>query len=88
MRDWTDLNCEIADCWKVFWNVDPAPLMVPLSEELLVDGDDEHADRAVTTARIVTPPAPIVTRFLPPACMVGISFSDFSAAITPVNEQP
>ena len=28
----TDLNAEIADCWKLVWNVEPAALMVPLAE--------------------------------------------------------
>jgi hypothetical protein len=28
----TDLNAEIADCWKLVWNVEPAALMVPLTE--------------------------------------------------------
>jgi hypothetical protein len=30
-----DLNAEIADCWKLVWNVEPAALMVPLA--VLVD---------------------------------------------------
>src|ERR1700733_3564146 len=25
-------NAEIADCWKLVWNVEPAALMVPLTE--------------------------------------------------------
>jgi hypothetical protein len=28
----TDLNAEIAPCWKLVWNVEPAALMVPLTE--------------------------------------------------------
>src|SRR5579863_9976845 len=46
-----DLNAEIADCWKLVWNVEPAALMVPLTllaldeaaavEELPLDAEDE-----------------------------------------------
>jgi hypothetical protein len=27
----TALNAEMADCWKLVWNVEPAALMVPLA---------------------------------------------------------
>jgi hypothetical protein len=63
----------------VFWNVDPAPLIVPLTAgELVLDGlgDDEHAESATSAARIATPPAPIVIRLLPRDCIVDISLSD------------
>jgi hypothetical protein len=88
MCGWTDLNCEIAACWKVAWNVDPAPSMVPLSVGPLLDGVDEHAERATPTARIATPPTPIVIRFLPRGCMLAISLFRLSAAFAPVNDQP
>ena len=32
----TDLKAEIAPCWKLVWNVDPAPEIVPLADEVLV----------------------------------------------------
>jgi hypothetical protein len=32
----TDLNAAIAPCWKLVWNVDPAPLILPLADEALV----------------------------------------------------
>jgi hypothetical protein len=32
----TDLKAEIAPCWKLVWNVEPAPLIVPLAVEALV----------------------------------------------------
>jgi hypothetical protein len=31
----TDLNAEIAPCWRLVWNVEPAALMVPLAEDAL-----------------------------------------------------
>src|ERR1700678_3950268 len=33
----TDALPEIAGCWKLVWNVDPAPEIVPLAEEALAD---------------------------------------------------
>jgi hypothetical protein len=30
-----DLKAEMAPCWKFVWNVEPAPLIVPLAEEAL-----------------------------------------------------
>jgi hypothetical protein len=41
MPGWTDLNAEMAACWKVVWNVEPLALSVPLSAALLLDEDDE-----------------------------------------------
>jgi hypothetical protein len=60
----TDLKAEMAPCWKLVWNVDPAPAIVPLTEEVLavavelavaaaddeLDDEDEHAARAMTAA--------------------------------------
>ena len=37
MPESTDLKLEIACCWKLVWNVDPAPEIVPLAVEVLVD---------------------------------------------------
>src|SRR5215472_13123445 len=81
----TDLNCEIAPCWKFVWNVDPAALIVPLTElvddelpELLpepVEGVDEELDEldeehAATDRAIATTAPPIaVTCFLPRGCI-------------------
>lgn len=46
--DCTDLNPEIAACWKFVWNVEPAALMVPLTaaalDEVLAAGADAAAD--------------------------------------------
>ena len=30
------MNAAIAPCWKLVWNVDPAPLILPLADEALV----------------------------------------------------
>jgi hypothetical protein len=30
-----DLKAEMAPCWKFVWNVEPAPLIVPLADEAL-----------------------------------------------------
>ena len=30
------MKAEIAPCWKLVWNVDPAPEIVPLADEVLV----------------------------------------------------
>src|ERR1700722_5091751 len=38
MPESTDLKAEIAPCWKLVWNVEPAPLIVPLAGEALADG--------------------------------------------------
>src|SRR6202040_2908072 len=35
MPESTDLKAEMADCWKTVWNVEPLPLSVPLTLELL-----------------------------------------------------
>ena len=33
------MKAEIAPCWKLVWNVDPAPEIVPVTEEVLVVAD-------------------------------------------------
>src|ERR1700689_4280483 len=58
MPESTDLKAEIAPCWKLVWNVEPAPLIVPLAglapaeagAELEDDDEDEHAARAMAAA--------------------------------------
>ena len=46
----TDLNPEIAACWKFVWNVEPAALMVPLAaaalDEVPAAGVDAPAEVA------------------------------------------
>jgi hypothetical protein len=37
MPGWTDLKDGMDACWKVLWNVDPLPLIVPESFELLLE---------------------------------------------------
>jgi len=78
----TDLNAEIAVCWKLVWKVEPAALMVPLAvlvldEALLVaelpldadeELDEEQAARPRAVATAATPT--VVTRCLRP---IGIS---------------
>ena len=39
MPESTDLKAEIAPCWKLVWNVDPAPEIVPLAEEVLAGAE-------------------------------------------------
>ena len=36
MPESTFLKAAMAPCWKLVWNVDPAPLIVPLAVEALV----------------------------------------------------
>ena len=36
MPESTDLKAAMAPCWKLVWNVDPAPEIVPVTEEVLV----------------------------------------------------
>src|ERR1700728_4532226 len=40
MPESTDLKAEIAPCWKLVWNVDPAPEIVPLTDEVLAVADE------------------------------------------------
>ena len=44
--DCTDLNPEIAACWKFVWNVEPAALMVPLTAAELDAAEDAAPDAA------------------------------------------
>jgi hypothetical protein len=37
MLGFDDLKAEIAPCWKLVWNVEPAPLIVPLAVAALAD---------------------------------------------------
>src|SRR5580704_16200380 len=85
----TALNAEMADCWKLVWNVEPAALMVPLAELLDEDPaagvvlvplepdeelDEEHAARAsATTAK----PA-VVSCLLRRRCISGYSLQVLS----------
>jgi hypothetical protein len=81
----TDLNAEIAVCWKLVWNVEPAALMVPLAvlvlDEALLDAellvpvaaveelDEEHAARPRAAATAATPT--VATRCLRPTGISG-----------------
>jgi hypothetical protein len=81
----TDLNAEIAVCWKLVWNVEPAALMVPLTvlvlDEALLDAellvpvaaveelDEEHAARPRAVATAATPT--VATRCLRPTGISG-----------------
>ena len=53
----TDLKPEMACCWKLVWNVDPAPEMVPLAEEVLAGelaaGELAAADELVAGADVL-----------------------------------
>jgi hypothetical protein len=85
----TDLNSEIADCWKLVWNVEPAALMVPLAllaEELLEDeppdelllpeeADDEPDEEQAARAIVVAMAATpkVATCLLRPCCISGYS---------------
>ena len=55
--DCTDLNPEIAACWKFVWNVEPAALMVPLTaaalDEVPAAGLDAAEDAGVDAAGAV-----------------------------------
>jgi hypothetical protein len=37
------LKAEMAPCWKFVWNVEPAPLIVPLADEALAGAPEEAA---------------------------------------------
>ena len=82
----TDLNPEIAACWKFVWNVEPAALMVPVTAaeldaaedaaedaagaDVLDDELDEHA--AIASTAMAAPPAATAC-LLPRSCMWGFS---------------
>jgi hypothetical protein len=82
------LNSEIADCWKLVWNVEPAALMVPLAvlelalDEALVVAEpvplvevealEEHAARPRAVATTATPA--VVTRCLRPSGISGTPY--------------
>src|ERR1700727_2047927 len=82
----TDLNAEIASCWKLVWNVEPAALMVPLTvlvlAEALLDAvlpdevdeelEEEHAARPRAVATAATPT--VVTRCLRPNGISGTPY--------------
>ena len=66
MPEFAAVNSEIAACWKLVWNVEPAPLIVPLAAAALalagelavadepvdvVELDDEHAASVVDATR-------------------------------------
>src|ERR1017187_263827 len=77
----TDLNAEIADCWKFVWKVEPAALMVPLAvlvlDEALLDAelplaaeDELDEEQAARDSAVATTTAPIVvTCCLRPSCI-------------------
>ena len=46
MPELTDLKAAIAPSWKVFWNDEPAALIVPLPDAAALDaaGDDDPVD--------------------------------------------
>ena len=83
MPEATDLNSTRADCWKLVWKVDPAPLRVPLpataddepdaagaDPEAATDELDELDDEhaARASAAITAPPAATAC-LLPRSCM-------------------
>jgi hypothetical protein len=81
------LNAWIAACWKFVWNVDPAALIVPLTEaedddEVLpaagvveVDDDEDELDEehAASSAIAMTAPPAVTACFLPRSCITSIS---------------
>jgi hypothetical protein len=72
-----DLKAEIAVCWKLVWNVEPAALMVPLAVlvEALLDEDapllvvapvdallvDEDEEHAARATDVATTATPVIT---------------------------
>jgi hypothetical protein len=70
MLGWTDLNAEMAACWKGSWNVDPLAFSVPdrldpeLPPDVLLDDEQAAASKAMTARAI-----PAVNRFLCRRCM-------------------
>src|ERR1700679_2518272 len=79
----TDLKAEIAPCWKLVWNVEPAPLIVPLADADVLaeaagvlapaeagaelDDDDEDEHAARAMAAATAPLA--ATTCLPRNCI-------------------
>jgi hypothetical protein len=74
MLGWTDLKLWMAVCWKVSWNVEPLPLSVPESPELLLleppEPDDEQA--ATNTAVVARASPAVVNRWMRRRCMLDI----------------
>src|ERR1700722_7464185 len=93
MPESTDLKAAMADCWKTVWNVEPLPLSVPLTLELLaaagalllpVDAllldeleEDEHAARA--TAQTAGPA--VVTCRLRRRCISGFPYRVYRGCV-------
>ena len=87
--DCTDLNPEIAACWKFVWNVEPAALMVPLTaaeldaaEDAAEDApvaagvdvlDDELDEHAAMASTAMAAPPAAMACLLPRSCMWGFS---------------
>ena len=85
----TDLNPEIAACWKFVWNVEPAALMVPVTaaeldaaedaaEDAAVDAAgadvlDDELDEHAAIASTAMAAPPAATACLPRSCMWGFS---------------
>src|SRR5580658_2532704 len=49
-------NAEIADCWKLVWNVEPAALMVPLTELALALVEAPEPGVVVVPLEVVVEP--------------------------------
>ncbi len=83
----TDLKAAMADCWKTVWKVDPLPLSVPLTFELLavagallvpVDAllllDDELEEEHAARATAQTASPAVVTCRLRRRCISGTPY--------------
>src|SRR5579859_3479807 len=84
MPEFTDLKAWMPACWKVFWNEDPAALIVPLPEDaadgeldpevdvlvVLDELDDEHAARPIA----MTASPAVVTCCLRRFCISGTPY--------------
>ena len=83
MPELTDLKAAIAPSWKVFWNDEPAALIVPLPAAAALDaaGDDDPVDAgadeldeldeeqaAMASAAMTAPPATAAC-LLPRSCI-------------------
>jgi len=44
MPELTDLNPEMAACWKLVWNVEPLALIVPLPDAAALDAAGDEDD--------------------------------------------
>src|SRR5215467_7652117 len=74
MLGWTVLNCWMAACWKVSWNVDPLPLSVPERPELPLDPPPPLDPQAAVNAVIATRATPAaVKRWTRRRCMSDTS---------------